>query len=134
MEQITEWASFHHEKLNGKGYPFGKTAEQLDEKARLLACLDIYQALTEDRPYKAGMTHKKAISILREMAEKGELDSSITEDIAHVFQTKEDEQEPHIFALFQCPVCGYLYEGDVIPQGYICPVCEQPENAFLRIK
>ena len=65
FEEIRDWASYHHEKLNGTGYPFKKTAEELDEKSRLLACLDIYQALTEDRPYKAGMPHKKAIGIYK---------------------------------------------------------------------
>ncbi len=134
LGQITDWASFHHEKLNGKGYPFGKTAEELDEKARLLACLDIYQALTEDRPYKAGMSHQKAVSILQELAEKGELDSRIVQDIGRVFHLENEEQDSGSTALFQCPVCGYIYEGDVVPKGYVCPVCGQPETAFLRIK
>ena len=44
-----------------------KKTEELGAEARLLACLDIYQALTQDRPYKAGMAHKKAISILKKM-------------------------------------------------------------------
>ena len=35
-----------------KGYPFGKTAAELNEPERIMACIDIYQALTEDRPYK----------------------------------------------------------------------------------
>lgn len=85
MEDITEWASFHHEKLNGKGYPFGITAENLSKEDRLLACIDIYQALTEKRPYKDGMSHEKTISIMREMVENGELDSSIVEDMDKVF-------------------------------------------------
>ena len=134
LGKITEWASFHHEKLNGKGYPFGKTAESLDEKARLLGCLDIYQALTEDRPYKAGMNHGRAMSILQELAEKGELDQQITLDIDRVFHRDETEQKDIHTALFQCPVCGYIYEGDMLPQEYLCPVCGQPETAFLRIK
>ena len=41
--------------LNGKGYPFGKTAAELNEPERMMACVDIYQALTEDRPYKKGI-------------------------------------------------------------------------------
>ena len=46
MEEITAWAAFHHEKLNGKGYPFGKTAKDLNKMERLMGCIDIYQALT----------------------------------------------------------------------------------------
>lgn len=133
-EQMTEWAANHHEKLNGKGYPFGKTAEQLDEKSRLLACLDIYQALTEDRPYKAGMPHSKAIAILRELADKGELDSTITEDIDRVFRREKEELSEIHTALFQCKVCGQIYEGDTMPDHYRCPVCGQPETAFLRLR
>lgn len=81
FEDITEWASLHHEKLNGTGYPFGKTGKDLSEKDRLVACVDIYQALSEDRPYKKGMDHAKCMSIMRDMASRGLIDSKITEDI-----------------------------------------------------
>lgn len=61
FEEIRDWAAFHHEKLNGKGYPFGKTADELNEPERIMACIDIYQALTEDRPYKKGLSHEKRV-------------------------------------------------------------------------
>lgn len=134
LEAITHWASRHHEKLNGTGYPFGLSASQLDEKSRLLACLDIYQALTEDRPYKAGMSHAKAMSILQELAEKGELDCEITKDIGRVFHCEERTDDEMPKALFQCPVCGHIYTGDTMPQRYDCPVCGQPETAFRRLR
>lgn len=51
FEDITEWASNHHEKLDGSGYPYGLAADRLDFNSRILACVDIYQALTENRPY-----------------------------------------------------------------------------------
>lgn len=85
LEDVTEWASFHHEKLNGCGYPFGKKADELSFNSRLMACLDIYQALTEERAYKTGMSHKKSIDILRNMVDKGELDGKIVEDIDKIF-------------------------------------------------
>lgn len=132
--QIRDWASYHHEKLNGKGYPFGKCAEELTEEMRLLACLDIYQALTEDRPYKAGMTHSKAISILQELAERGELDKRLVEEINKVFWKACDDKQERMTALFQCAVCGYIYEGDMVPKNYECPVCGQPEHQFYRIQ
>ena len=81
FEQITEWASYHHEKLDGTGYPFGKTADQLSHKARLMACLDIYQALTEPRPYRKEITHEKAVNFLMKQADSGKLDKSCVEDI-----------------------------------------------------
>lgn len=90
MEDIAHWASYHHEKLNGKGYPFGKTAEELDKNDRLMGCIDIYQALTEERPYKPGMSHGESIEILYNMAEEGFIDADIVKDIDYVFQTKEE--------------------------------------------
>ena len=85
MDDIVRWAAYHHEKLDGKGYPFGKTSDDLDQNSRLMACLDIYQALTEPRPYKDGFSHEKTMSMMRDMVSRGFLDGTITEDINHVF-------------------------------------------------
>lgn len=85
FEDITEWASNHHEKLNGKGYPFGKTGKELDFNSRLMGCLDVYQALTEERPYRTGMSHRQAIKILFDMAGNGFIDPVITSDIDRGF-------------------------------------------------
>jgi HD-GYP domain-containing protein (c-di-GMP phosphodiesterase class II) len=83
--KITEWASNHHEKLNGKGYPFGKVAKDLDFNSRLISCLDIYEALTEERPYRIGLSHEEAMDILNKMKADGFIDSEITKDIDYVF-------------------------------------------------
>lgn len=85
FEDITEWAANHHEKLNGQGYPFGKTAKDLDFNSRLMACLDIYQALTEERPYRIALNHGEAMNILTSMKNDGLIDSKITDDIDYVF-------------------------------------------------
>ena len=84
IPDVVKWASNHHEKLNGKGYPRGLTAENLSLEERLMACVDIYQALTEQRPYKDGMPHEKAIAIMQDMADKGEIDATIVRDMAVV--------------------------------------------------
>ncbi|SHH37825.1 HD-GYP domain-containing protein [Tepidibacter thalassicus] len=88
FEEITKWASNHHEKLNGKGYPNGLNYKDLDFNSRLMTCLDIYQALTEDRPYRKPLSHEKAISILKEMGINKEVDLSIVNDIDKVFSPK----------------------------------------------
>ena len=85
FEDIRDWAALHHEKLNGKGYPFGKTADELNEQERIMACVDIYQALTEERPYKKGMSHEKTCDILDEMAEKGFVDADISRKMRDCF-------------------------------------------------
>lgn len=85
LEDITKWAAYHHEKLDGTGYPFSLTGERLNQWERLMACLDIYQALTEERPYKKGMEHIEAIQILNSMAENGKLDRQIIKDIDQMY-------------------------------------------------
>lgn len=86
FEEIRDIAAFHHERLDGSGYPFGKMADELTTLQRIMACADIYQALMEKRPYKDGMNHDKACEILKDMADKNWIDKNITEVICH---TKE---------------------------------------------
>ena len=57
-------ASAHHEKLDGSGYPWGLAREQLDFPSRILAVADVYEALTADRPYRAGMSREEALEII----------------------------------------------------------------------
>ena len=86
FDEIRDWAAFHHERLDGSGYPFGKTAAELNTQERMMACIDIYQALTESRPYKQGMPHEKACEILWDMAKKGWLDDTIVKQVEDCFR------------------------------------------------
>lgn len=85
FEDITEWASNHHEKLNGSGYPYGIDKSRLDFNSRILACVDIYQALTEDRPYRGAMSHKDAIGIMTDMASHNLIEATVVEDMNSIF-------------------------------------------------
>jgi len=85
FESLVQWIYQHHEKLDGSGYPQGLTGEGLDFNSRLLTCLDIYQALTEERPYREAMDHESAVTALRTMARKNLIDRRIVEDIARFF-------------------------------------------------
>ncbi|WP_394250040.1 HD-GYP domain-containing protein [Vibrio profundi] len=76
-DQICEWASNHHERLDGSGYPLGKTAEQLDQPSRIIAVVDVFQALTQSRPYRAGMSLEQTIAILKELVDTHKLDKEV---------------------------------------------------------
>ena len=65
--EISDWASNHHEKLNGKGYPQSLKEDELSLESRIMAVCDVYQALTEDRPYRKGLEQEKAFNILDSM-------------------------------------------------------------------
>jgi len=82
FQDICQWASNHHEKLDGTGYPFGKKAGELDFNSRLLACIDIYQAVSEKRPYHPLRDHESAMQILFKMADNGGIDKDIVKDIS----------------------------------------------------
>ncbi len=55
FEHLAYVAAAHHERLDGKGYPDGLTAEQLTLPARIIAVADVFQALTEKRPYRESL-------------------------------------------------------------------------------
>jgi HD-GYP domain-containing protein (c-di-GMP phosphodiesterase class II) len=55
----------HHERLDGRGYPNGLKGEQIHEIGRIVAVADVFDALTSDRPYRAGMSIEDAFAILR---------------------------------------------------------------------
>ena len=77
FEEIAQWAAFHHEQLNGRGYPFHLKANSLSLGARIMAVADVFTALVEDRPYREGMSKDMAVKILREMADNGGLSPSV---------------------------------------------------------
>jgi HD-GYP domain-containing protein (c-di-GMP phosphodiesterase class II) len=87
LEDVCRWASGHHEKLDGSGYPFGRGADDLDYNSRLLCCLDIYQGVCEPRPYHASRGHKETMKILRSMADKGLVDPDITGDMDNCMES-----------------------------------------------
>jgi len=81
FETICKWSSNHHEKLDGSGYPFGKKAPELDFNSRLLTCLDLYQAISEERPYHPRRNHADTMKILYEMSDAGKIDDNIVKDL-----------------------------------------------------
>jgi HD-GYP domain-containing protein (c-di-GMP phosphodiesterase class II) len=76
----------HHERLDGRGYPNGLKGEQIHEIGRIVAVADVFDALTSDRPYRAGMSIDDAFAILRRGAGT-ELDSACVEALWRARQT-----------------------------------------------
>lgn len=87
MEEINSWASYHHERLDGQGYPFQLPAARLPLESRIVAVADVFTALTEERPYRRGMSGREAVGILGRMAEGGALDP----DVVALMAVKREE-------------------------------------------
>ena len=85
--KIADWAGFHHEKLNGNGYPFHLAGKDLDLGARIMAVADIFSAITEVRPYREGMKREKALDVLR----KNVADGAICGEVAAMLEAHYDE-------------------------------------------
>jgi len=56
----------HHERIDGTGYPRGLAGSEIPLEGRIVAVVDVYDALTSDRPYRPGLTHEDALALMRE--------------------------------------------------------------------
>ncbi|MDA3958262.1 HD domain-containing phosphohydrolase [Oceanispirochaeta sp.] len=84
LSRIGEFASMHHEKLDGSGYPLGLTADQIPLQARIITVADIFEALTAmDRPYREPMKLSKAMMIMKGMVKDGHIDKDIFDIFIH---------------------------------------------------
>ena len=97
FETINKWASFHHEKLNGKGYPFHLCSDNIPLGSRIIAVSDIFTAITEDRPYRKGMTLEQAVTILNSMVKDNSIcpyvASILTENLKTIDEIRKDAQK-----------------------------------------
>ena len=87
LQRIAEWAAYHHEKLDGSGYPFHLTNEEIGTGSRIMAIADIFTAIAEDRPYRKGMDKDEIYMVLKGQADVKLLDKRIVELLFDNFQT-----------------------------------------------
>ena len=79
FDRIKEWASFHHERPDGQGYPFRMDSSELSLESRIVAVCDVFSALYENRPYRPGLSPEEVKRILVEMAQEGALDREVVD-------------------------------------------------------
>ena len=87
MRNINELGSLHHERLDGGGYPFHYKGEKLTLGSKIMAVADVFVALTEDRPYRKGMTEEETLKILHDMVD----DSALDENVVSLLKTNKAE-------------------------------------------
>jgi HD-GYP domain-containing protein (c-di-GMP phosphodiesterase class II) len=86
IKNIAEWAAYHHERLDGSGYPFHCKANDLSTGARILAVADIFTALAEHRPYRKGMPKKEVMRILEDFSNSSMLDARIVRLVSQNYE------------------------------------------------
>jgi HD-GYP domain-containing protein (c-di-GMP phosphodiesterase class II) len=96
MKNIPTIARWHHEKLDGRGYPDGKRSEDLPIQSKMMTVSDIFDALTaQDRPYKPAVPRTKALDILLDEGKTGHIDLELVQLFidAKIFEHKEQNEK-----------------------------------------
>ncbi|SFL43110.1 HD domain-containing phosphohydrolase [Pelosinus propionicus] len=95
FEVIAEWAAYHHETLDGRGYPFRMQEDRLKMGSRIVAVADIFAALTEDRSYRSLLSPSEVKKIMYSMVRHNKIDKKIVKNlfknldcVNHLVQTK----------------------------------------------
>lgn len=74
---VCDWAGNHHERLDGSGYPKGLQGAEIDLPSRILAVADVFQALTQARPYRGRMSLEEVMHIMYHEVSCGRLDGKV---------------------------------------------------------
>ncbi|MGH7829091.1 MAG: HD-GYP domain-containing protein, partial [Candidatus Binatia bacterium] len=82
FEEIAELVGSHHERPNGAGYPRGLRGSEISDLSRILAVIEIYDALRSERSYKKAYSLERSLEILRRGAAAGDLDANVTVEFA----------------------------------------------------
>jgi len=77
---------YHHEKMDQSGYPDGLEGSQIPTTARIMAVVDIFDALTSERSYRPALGQKKAIQLLEKEAIEGKLDGEVLKHLLDIIQ------------------------------------------------
>ena len=88
LKEIIPGVKYHHEQVNGKGYPDGLTEKDIPSLARIIAVADTYDAMTTDRPYRMAMGKEAAIEELKRCAGT-QLDKKVVEAFIQAYQKGE---------------------------------------------
>jgi len=87
-ENILSGIMYHHERWDGKGYPEGLRGESIPLFARIIAVADVYDAITEDRPYRKAMTKEEVTDFIKDNSGK-----MFDPDIAEAFLSIIEESD-----------------------------------------
>lgn len=87
FKEVAYLASSHHETLDGKGYPYQKNETKLSIESRILMLSDVFQALVQNRPYRAQLATDEILEILHDMKSAGKIDL----DVLKIIEENMDE-------------------------------------------
>jgi HD-GYP domain-containing protein (c-di-GMP phosphodiesterase class II) len=104
IDVLRQVVAHHHEGLDGSGYPAGLRGAEVSLAGRIVAVADIYDALTQARPYKPAYPDSHAVQMLRSMVQAGKLDC----DCVEALLSNDDQRQ----AIRLGPAAGGAWEGN----------------------
>lgn len=91
MRNLLDIICQHHERLDGTGYSSGLKGDEISFMARVLMIVDIYDAITMERHYKAALSRERAMRVLQDEASQGRLDERLVRLLARHIEDIEEE-------------------------------------------
>lgn len=92
LSVVNRWASLHHERLDGSGYPFHLKEKDIPVGAQIMAVADVFTAICEDRPYRKGMKKEEAFKVLYNMALNKAINGDIVSMLEDDFEIIDNER------------------------------------------
>lgn len=89
----------HHEKMDGSGYPDGLRGDQIPLTVRVLQTVDVYDALSTQRPYKPALSSADALEVMRNETRKGWWDPEVLAAFENLINADEDKARPKALAV-----------------------------------
>lgn len=86
LKLAAQWAAFHHETLDGKGYPFQLTGDMLPLGSRIMSVADIFVALAEDRPYRKRLEASAIRDVMSGLVQNNKIDSLIVSSLYDIYE------------------------------------------------
>ncbi len=90
MRSTVDIIRYHHEKMNGSGYPEGLVGDEIPYLARVFQIADVFDALTSERPYKKAFPLDKVVKILEDETEKGYWDPGIISTFIQIIKNEPE--------------------------------------------
>ncbi|MFN2126373.1 MAG: HD-GYP domain-containing protein, partial [Anaerolineales bacterium] len=85
MRPAIPYILYHHERWDGTGYPEGLQEREIPIEARLLAIVDVYDAISSRRPYHSALSHHQVVDILKSESGK-RLDPDLLKIFIHILE------------------------------------------------
>ncbi len=92
MRGVLPIIRYHHERWDGTGYPDGLVGDEIPILAQVFQIIDIYDALTSERPYKRAFTPAEALEIMNEEASKGWRNPQLVQQFAEFIQSTQQPE------------------------------------------